>query len=49
MKVHSVKAANYYKEIILENLYRLEDLMDYRKNKITKFIDVLQKIKFKEG
>ena len=31
----------------LEHLYNLEDLMSYRKNKLTKIIDILQKMDFK--
>lgn len=45
-KVKSKRDAIYERDCVLKHLYILEDLMSYRKNKITEMIDFLQKIDF---
>ena len=46
-KVKSKRDAIYEKEKILTHLYNLEELMEYRNNKVTKLIDFIQKVEFK--
>jgi hypothetical protein len=47
-KVKSKREAKFELNKALEHLYNLEDELEYRPNKITKFIDYLQKVNFRD-
>ena len=48
IKTKNNKQAKILIDDILLNLYHLEDLNEYRKNSITKVIDIMQQIKIKD-